>query len=410
MKTRYLQHAIQNDALKSFKIAFISGPRQVGKTTLAKEILDEKSLLSNYFNFDDDEFRKIWIKNPKLLLSNSYSSNENNNSNKIVDTIVFDEIHKERTWKNKLKGLYDLYGAKTNFIVTGSARLDYFRKSGDSLQGRYFPYRLHPFTLVESSIYKSPPADDWQEYASNRSSITSIDDLLELGGFPEPLWGGSALKAKRWQRLYRERMIRDDLRDLQNIRELRTLENLILLLRDRAAGQLSYESLRQDLSCSADSVHRWIDLLEALYFCYTIRPYTNKIKNSLKKEPKIYLFDWAQAEGAGARWENMIAGHLLKNVHAWTDLGDGEFELHYVRDKQKREVDFLVTKDRKPYLLLEVKSNNSHPTNSLIYFQNLLKPTFCIQLVKEKKHEISSPLSHPNISIMSAERFLSSLN
>lgn len=398
MQKRYLEDLIISDALASKKIAFISGPRQVGKTTLAKSLLKQLGANStSYFNWDDDEFRKIWTKSPKSILNGLQSK-----------YLILDEVHKERTWKNKLKGLFDLYGDDYHFIVTGSARIDYFRKSGDSLQGRYFPYRLHPFTFCESPIIKPPPENDWFENTSK--PIVSLEHLEMLGGFPEPLWGQSEEKARRWRKLYRERMIREDARDLQNIKEISSLDVLSLLLQERAASQLSYESLREDIGTSHDTITRWIGILEALYYCYRIKPYSKNIKYTLKKEPKIFLYDWGLCATEGAKWENMIAGHLLKNVHLWTDAAMGEFDLFYLKDKQKREVDFLVTKNKKPWLMIEVKSNNNHTSPALDYFYNLLKPPFCFQIVKEKKQERPRSMAQPHIQIISAESFLSALN
>jgi predicted AAA+ superfamily ATPase len=399
---RYLEDSIINDALESQKIAFISGPRQVGKTTLSQNILEKFHAEENYFSWDDDEFKKIWIKTPKSILTNNPHH-----------YLALDEIHKNLQWKNKLKGLYDLYKSKMKFIVTGSARMDYYRKSGDSLQGRYFPYRLHPFTVGETTHLKLPPSlenHQWENSSGPGEIKFPIHDLITLSGFPEPLLGANLDKSKRWQRLYRERMVREDARDFQNIRNISNLDNLSLLLIDKMAGQLSYASLREDLSCSFDSIMRWTEILEALYFCYRIRPYSKKIKNSLLKEPKIFLYDWSYGDDAGKQWENFIAGHLLKNVHAWTDCGLGEFELFYLRDKQKREVDFFITKNKKAYLLLEVKSNQSNPTPSLIYFNEILKPDFCFQLVKTKKQERGRIMQHPNIRIIEANQFLSALN
>jgi len=397
MQARYLEDSIIKDALKARKIAFISGPRQVGKTTLSQSILEKYKSPENYYTWDDEEFRKVWIKNPKLILENIPAK-----------IIVLDEIHKNSHWKNKLKGLYDLYHKKNLFVVTGSARLDYYRKSGDSLQGRYFPYRLHPFSLCESSGFKPPPQEDWNE--QNSSALFTLDELQNFSGFPEPLWSQKLEYAKRWRRLHRERMIREDVRDLEYIREISLLEDLSLLLPSKVGSSLSYESLRGDLHTSADSIKRWINLLGATYFCYSLKPYSQNIKNSLRKEPKLYLYDWSLAENAGARFENLIAGHLLKNVHSWTDLAYGEFELFYLRDKQKREVDFLITKDKKPFLLLEVKSGQTAPTSSLIYFERMLKPKFTIQLVKKKNEEKRKSLEHPHIQVMHYERFLSALN
>ncbi|MGZ3771831.1 MAG: DUF4143 domain-containing protein [Bdellovibrio sp.] len=223
-------------------------------------------------------------------------------------------------------------------------------------------------------------------------------------------WGQNELKANRWRKLYRERLIREDARDLQNIREISALENLSLLLHERAGSQLSYESLREDIGGSHDTLTRWIGILEALYYCYRIRPYSKNLKYSLKKEPKLFLYDWGLCENEGARWENLIAGHLLKNVHLWNDAAMGDFELFYLRDKQKREVDFLVTKDRKPWLMVEVKSNNSNISPALEYYNKLLQPKFCFQIVRNAKQERSKSLRHPQIEIIHAERFLSALN
>lgn len=390
---RYLANTIKTDALASHKIAFVSGPRQVGKTTMARAMLD---VAEHYYNWDDDEFRKIWISGPKALFMNLGPNT----------TVVLDEVHKDHRWKNKLKGLYDLLGRKLKFIVTGSARLDYYRKSGDSLQGRYIPYRMHPFSAGETSSVKAPPKIEWDE---NYSETFHFSELLQFGGFPEPFFMQNMEKVKRWQRLYRERMIREDLRDLQEVRDVRLIEDLALLLQDRVGAQLSYESLRQDLSVSFDSVKRWIDLLEALFYCYRISPYSKNIKNSLRKEPKLFLYDWALVQNAGSRFENMVAGHLLKSCHAWTDAAMGEFALYYIRDKQKREVDFLVTKDKKPYALIEVKSGQTTPMPALLHFQAKLKPTFCLQVVAEDRLERRTILNAPGVQIISAKRFLGAL-
>lgn len=397
---RYIENSIIEDALKENKMAFITGPRQVGKTTLAQHLLMAKNSENFYFNFDDDEFKKIWIRNPKDLIKNiDYKKN---------DLIVFDEIHKDLKWKNKLKGLYDLHKKDLNFLITGSARLNFYRKSGDSLQGRYYPYRLHPFTIGEIPEVKPPPEKSWDE--NYKKSLFKLSDLEKLSGFPDPLFSGSQNKAKRLLRLYRERMIKEDLRDLSNVRDINLIQTMSLLIIEKAGGQFSYESIRQDLNSSFDSVSRWLSLLEATYFNFLVRPYSKNIKNSLKKEPKCYLYDWTPIENPGRRFENLIAMHLLKNVHAWTDLAYGEFELFYIRDKQKREVDFLITRDNAPYLLLEVKSKSTTLSPSLIHFNNILKPKFCIQLVDKLIDERKPNLSHPHIQIISSEKFLSCIN
>jgi uncharacterized protein len=401
--SRYLQEIIVRDALAHRKIAFISGPRQVGKTSMSTAILDASRQPHAYFTWDDDEFRKIWLKQPKRILDES-------------TLVVFDEIHKDRLWKNRLKGLYDLYKNKVQFIVTGSARLDYYRKSGDSLQGRYFPYRLHPFSLNETPKVPRPPGKESngsssssQSWGGSLETKFDLSSLLELGGFPEPFLGGNSALAQRWRRLHRERMIREDLRDLKEVRDIEQIKNLSLLLDDRIGSTLSYESLRQDLQVSFDTVRSWIELLEAVYFCYRIRPYTKDIKRSIRKEQKPYMFDWSGVVDPGAKFENLIASHLFKSCQAWTDCAYGEFELFYVRDKQKREVDFLVTADKKPYLLVEAKSGSSEITPALRHFTEVLKPKFSIQVVRNSKGEKRRSLSDPKIEVLDVRRFLSRL-
>jgi predicted AAA+ superfamily ATPase len=393
---RYLQDFIVSDALALRKIAFISGPRQVGKTAMAQSILKSVDSENSYFSWDDDEFRKVWLKQPKRILDDA-------------NLVVLDEIHKDRLWKNRLKGLYDLYKDKTRFIVTGSARLDYYRKSGDSLQGRYFPYRLHPFSLNEMPAVPRPPEAASTGWGGTLETSFQFDDLLKLGGFPEPFLGGSAELAQRWRRLHRERMIREDLRDLKDVRDIEQLKNLSLLLEDRIGSSLSYESLRQDLQVSFDTVRSWIELLEAVYFCYRIKPYSKNIKRSIRKEQKPYLLDWGALTDEGPRFENMIAGHLLKSCQGWTDCAYGEYELFYVRDKQKREVDFLVTEDKRPYLLVEVKSSSTEITPALKHFTEVLKPKFSVQVVRSIKKERRRSLADPKIEVLDVRRFLSRL-
>ncbi|MDX9730268.1 MAG: ATP-binding protein [Bdellovibrionales bacterium] len=394
--TRYLHSQIQTDALDQGKIAFINGPRQVGKTTLAEAVLSDLGQEEHYYTWDDDEFRRVWAKGLKDFF----------NQFKHGSTLVLDEIHKDRKWKTKLKGAYDLHKKDIRFMVTGSARLDFYRRFGDSLQGRYLPYRMHPLSVGEETFVKPPPENEWDEIFSNQFSW---EDLLQYSGFPEPFFLQNKQKARRWQRLYRERLMQQDLRDLEGIRDVRQVESLGLLLQERVGSQLSYEALRQDLSVSFDSVKRWIELLEALYFCYRIRPYSKGVKNSLRKEPKLFLYDWSLGITDGGKFENLIAGHLLKSCHAWTDCGFGEFDLNYVRDKQKREVDFLVVRDGEPFALIEVKSGQAQPTPALLHFQKMLQPKFCLQVVKNQRNEKRKSSLHPGVRIISVEKFLGGL-
>ncbi len=398
---RYLEQPIIDDALAKNKMAFISGPRQCGKSVLARHILATKGQDENYFTWDDEEFRRLWIRNPKLILEKLKTPHQQ----KML--LVLDELHKQRIWKRSLKGLYDLFFEKMSFIVTGSARLDIFRKGGDSLQGRYFPYRLHPFTLGEINTIKPPPSEDWFE---NTSMTFPLESLLQLGGFPEPLLSGSESEVSRWRRLRRERLIREDIRDLRSIHDLQNIENLVLLLDDVAGSSLSFESLREDLHVSFATVKDWVGVLSALYYCFLIRPYSKNVRRSLHKEPKLYLYDWSGLRNAGARLENLIACHLLKACHAWTDTAFGEYNLYYVRDREKREVDFLITNNEKPYALIEVKSNETDASSNLRYFTEILKPKFSFQLVLNKNFEKRIVVTRPEIHIIEISRFLSALD
>lgn len=400
---RYLASAIMSDALAAGKIAFISGPRQVGKTTMAQNLLNKLKQDKNYFTWDDQEFKVLWMKYPKKVIDLTASHATSG------PVIVLDEIHKDRLWKNRLKGLYDLFKKERRFIVTGSARLDFFRKTGESLQGRYIPYRLHPFSLAESESISLPPnsIEEWLE-SKNKIRFT-LEDLLTLSGFPEPLFAQKRELYERWHRLYIERVLKIEISDLAHVRDLNLLETLALFLERQAGSVLSLKSLEEDLSVSFTAIRSWIEILETLYFCFRVRPYSKNIKYSLKKEPKLYLYDWANLESEGARLENLVASHLLKACHAWTDTAAGHFELFYIRDKFKREVDFFVTKNKTPYLLIEVKSGQSTPTEALRYYQNYLKPKFCFQLVKGEKQERLRGFQHTDIQIMTVSRFLSRL-
>lgn len=369
---RYLEHFIIDDAFKDKKMAFLYGPRQVGKTTLSRNILQSYKQSENYYNWDSDDFKKIWIKDLASVVT------QNRHKNPVI---VLDEIHKDKKWKNKLKGLYDLHRDSSLVLVTGSARLDFFKKSGDSLLGRYLPYRLHPFTVGESIEIKPPPEKEWEE---NSSKSFDYNDLYRLGGFPEPYLSGSEAKAQRWSRMQKERLIQEDLRDISSTKDINMVNLLATLLVDRVGSQLSFKSLEEDLHCSYTAINSWINLLEVVYYGYRIKPYSKNIKRSLLKEPKLYLYNWSLVKDEGSRFENFIASHLLKSCHYWTDCAFGEFELFYLRDKDKREVDFFVTKNQKPYLLLEVKSNQSTISPATHHFYNQTKPTFAFQIVREK--------------------------
>lgn len=389
---RYLERSVTGDALADGKMAFISGPRQVGKTTLGRQILTSRQ---NEFNWDDQRFRRRWVKDPLGAVESRGPG-----------PILLDEIHKDRRWKSRLKGLYDLRGDVVPIVVTGSARLDLFRRGGDSMMGRYIPYRLHPFSAGERGESPEPDA------VSATSSFTlepafPFSDLLNLGGFPEPLLRGGEAKARRWSRLRLERLIYEDVRDLRHVRDLQALRVLVDLLPERIGSLLSMNSLRRDVGVSYGTVRDWIAMLETLYHLFLIRPYAGRLKRTLKAEPKLYLYDILQVEGPGARRENLAALHLLKACHYWTDLAHGEYELRFLRTKDGAEVDFVLTRNRRPWMLVECRSGNITPSPMLVKFSARLKSPVNVQLVDRPGYERYYPES--NVRVMGYDRFFAGL-
>jgi predicted AAA+ superfamily ATPase len=335
---RYLAKFIDEDL--SEKMVFIGGPRQVGKTTLAKNYLDSNN--NGYFNWDDLEDRDLILKN---------------RINKKQPLLVFDEIHKYRNWRGLVKGIFDKYHEGTKIIVTGSARLDHFRKGGDSLVGRYHYYRLHPFTLPEISTF---------------ASLNDIKYLLEYGGFPEPFMKGNHRHWSRWQNERISRVVTQDLRDLETVKEISLVELLVSILPSKVGSLLSLKSLTEDLSVSHHTVERWITILENLYLCFRIAPFGNERIKAVKKAQKLYFWDWSQVENMGSRFENLMASHLLKYCHFHEDYNGSKMELRYIRDVEGREIDFLVLKNKKPLFAVECKTGESHKSKHLEYFKNRL--------------------------------------
>jgi predicted AAA+ superfamily ATPase len=403
---RYLNEIIKDECLRHDKMAFISGPRQVGKTTLSKSLAHNYKV-SRYENWDDLAFRKIWAASRNTLL-------EINSANKYL--LILDELHKAKSWKRDLKGLYDLKPKNLYFIVTGSARLNVFKKGSDSLLGRYFSFRLHPFSVGEILHPKNRiTPDDFikslstiQE-SSNNNSSDIFKKLLTFGGFPDPYLKGSANFHRLWIKGRIDKLVREDLRDLSRIQELSQIEMLVALLPERVGSLLSLAPIRRDLEVAHLTVKRWLNYLSELYYFYEIKPYSKSIPRSLKKEGKIYLWDWSELENEGSRYENLVASHLLKSCHYWTDSGEGQFDLHFLRNKQKQEVDFLIVRDKKPWISLEVKSGQTSFEKSILKYHPFLKHSLHIQLCKEKNYVRTFKEGELTVLIVSVDLFLSLL-
>ena len=332
MLQRYLKPQIENDLQK--KMVFVGGARQVGKTTLAKDILKQTQ---GYLNWDIAEHRE------KILQRELPPAN----------LLVFDEVHKYRSWRNYLKGLYDSGPADRKILVTGSARLDYYRFGGDSLQGRYHYLRLFPLTFAELQM----------------NSSGQLLELLQLGGFPEPFFSSSQIESRRWSREYRKRLIEEDLQALERVQDIGNLELLMLRLPELVGSPLSINALREDLQVSHKTVANWLRIMERLYAIFRLAPFGAPKIRAVKKEQKHYHYDWTLIKDQGLRFENMVAMHLLKWVSFLEDTQGRDVELLYFRDIDGREVDFVVMEEKQPMMFIECKWNDAIPGKGLRYLK-----------------------------------------
>ncbi len=331
-RSRYLEPQLRRDLAR--KMVFLSGPRQVGKTTVARSLAGSAK---GYLNWDIAADRERILKR-ELPVSRLW---------------VFDEIHKYRSWRNYLKGLYDGRRPGQRLLVTGSARLELYRFGGDSLQGRYHLLRLHPFSVGELGLRRSG----------------ELRDLLTLGGFPEPFLSGSEVEARRWTREYRTRLVREDVASLERIQDFGNLELLMLRLPELVGSPLSINALREDLQVSHRAVASWLRVLERLYAVFRLAPFGAPRIRAVKKEQKHYHLDWSLVPGEPARFENLVAAHLLKWVHFEQDARGRDLELRYFRDTDGREVDFVVVEGRTPLLLVECKWSDAEVDRGLRYLK-----------------------------------------
>lgn len=383
------------------QMAFLSGPRQIGKTTLAGMLLPK----ATYYNYDrTDDALKLGLGPDRVAADAGLDSPA-----AVRKGVIFDEIHKFPKWKRFLKGFFDAYGRGLNVAVTGSARLNVYKRGGDSLMGRYFPYRIHPLSVGEVSGGRLDVEGGFRKPVKVRGE--SLRSLLRFGGFPEPFLRGSERFYNRWKNARKDLVFHEDLRDLSKVQDIRGVRALSELLSARVSGGINYSGLATDLQVAPDTVKSWIGLLESVYEVYSIRPWFRNVANSIRKQPKVYFWDWSSVAAGGMRNENFLASHLLKSVQWWVDSGLGEYELCYVRDKQQREVDFLIVKDGVPYMLVECKTSMDEPMSpALLHFQKVLKAPFAFQVAVEGEYEGINPLEYRDRPIrISAADFLSVL-
>ena len=359
MKARQLSGVLDELCFGANKMAFVSGPRQCGKTTLARSLLASRGR-GAYHNWDEIKFRREWAKDPAATLPAGGAS---------VPLVVYDEIHKAKGWKRAIKGIFDTLESRVDILVTGSARLNVYRRQSDSLVGRYHHFRLHPFTVGElageGTIILPDELLERIDSGNGRpqgANAGIIEAMMRHGPFPEPLLAQSDRKTRLWQRTRIERVIREDLRDLSRIQELSQVEMLAALLPERVGSPVSVATFQGLLEVSHPTVKSWLAALRELYLVYELKPYSKRIARSLHKEGKYYMWDFGEVPDAAARFENLIGSHLLKACHLWTDMGEGAFELCYLRNKEKQEIDFLIVRDRIPWLPVEVKIDDPTPS------------------------------------------------
>jgi predicted AAA+ superfamily ATPase len=379
------------------QMAFLSGPRQTGKTTLAK------SFSSDYLNWDDSDVRAAVVAGQSETVRR-YGLDRLSPD---VPVVVFDELHKYPKWKTYLKGFFDVYGERMRIIATGSAKMDVYKRGGDSMMGRYFPYRMHPFSVAELIDVSLPGPGLVRPPRPLEDSEWSA--LLEFGGFPEPFTRRSARFSVRWTELRMEQMMVDDIRTLTKVQELEQIRIMAELLANRSGEQLVYDSIARDVSIDPKTAKKWTGVLKHLHYGFEVRPWFRNIENSIRKTPKWYLRDWSRIGDSGNRCETMAACHLLKAVEAWTDLGYGRFELFYLRDKQKREVDFLVSRDGHAWFIAEVKAADTHLSKELEYYQRATGARHAFQIVFDEPFVDADCFARIDPVVVPARTFFSQL-
>lgn len=361
----YTQHILKD--LKK-KMVFLGGPRQIGKTTLAKKIISNDPS-STYLNWDNEIDKKV-------INANSWAK-----ESKIV---VFDEIHKRKGWQNLIKGAWDKWNKLQNYIVTGSARLNVFRKGGDSMLGRYHYYQIHPFTLPELGV-----------------SSVNLSKLLKFGGFPEPLLSADEVELKRWHTSRVSKVVNIDLRDLENVSDINKVEILVDTLSSRVGSLLSYKSFSEDLEISDKTVKRWIEILSRMYICYLITPYGPPQIKAIKKSSKLYLWDWSQIDDPATRFENFVGSHLIKLADYYLDTLGIKCEVRFIRDDQGHECDFVFIKERKPIFAVECKLNGKSVSTSILKLKSKISIPMWYQVHLGKENKIVDP----NFQIIGFEDF-----
>ncbi|MFN0060383.1 MAG: ATP-binding protein [Planctomycetota bacterium] len=381
------------------QMAFVSGARQVGKTTTCRAFATSTA---SYFNWDNQDDRRILLRGPQEIAQRLQLD-------KLAaepPTIIFDELHKYSKWKSLLKGFFDTYSRQLRIVVTGSSRLDVYRRGGDSMMGRYLLYRMHPFSIAELGPKR---VVDAELTPPSKPTVDTWNALWTYGGFPEPFVRRDARFFRRWRDLRLQQLVREDIRDLTRIQELSQIESLVRILAEQSASTFVLSSLAREINTSVDTLRRWSQTLCAMHYGFLVRPWHKSVAKTLRKEPKWYLTDWSSIADPGQRAETFIACHLLKAVEGWQDLGLGNYELRYLRDKEKREVDFLVVRDRKPWFLVEAKLAERDLSPALRHFQQQIGAPHAFQAVVQMDYVGADCFERTDPCVVPAQTLLSQL-
>jgi uncharacterized protein len=369
MQARDTYRKIWQELSRDKGMVLLSGPRQAGKTTVAK-LVAQSFVNSLYFNWDMGEHRARLVKNRHFF-------EEMERKDTSAPLVILDEIHKCRDWKNYLKDIYDEFHEAYTFLVSGSGRLDIYEQGGDSQAGRCFLFHLFPFTVAELSNRRltlaSFLADPLRVSMDRYQELQEIwKRLAVLSGFPEPYLSGRETTYFRWTETYARQLVREDVRDLSDVRSIQDIETLYMLLPAHVGRPLSVPALAGDLQVSYNAVRAWVDILERFYLIFSVPTWTAKISRAIQKERKVYLWDYPRIKDTAARFENMVAAELWRAVTAWNDGGYGNYSLHFIKNKEKKEVDFLIAREGSPLLLVEAKLMEMEPTKSLRAFQKAI--------------------------------------
>jgi predicted AAA+ superfamily ATPase len=407
MLKRALYQEIWNELSAEKPMIFLSGARQVGKTTFARETLAKAFKNNIYFNWDIIKDKKELIENPAFFQGL-------NRVDASIPLVIFDEIHKYKDWKNYLKGIYDEFFKEYKFLVSGSGRLDIYQKGGDSLAGRYLQLHLLPFTVAELSAKRRAFSefieDPLESFDLNPPKTTSglWQALFEVGGFPEPFVKGAKGFWNKWSQGYIRQILRDDIRTIIDLKNIDTTEILFALMPSKVGSPISINNIAEDLQVAFETVKNWLMIFERFYLVFQISPWVNKVSRAITKERKAYLFNYPLIQEESARFENMVALELLRAVYNWNERGYGQFSLHYIRNKEKTEVDFLIANGNKPILLVETKLSDDSFTKGLLNFQDifgipavqLVNKESVFRLVKNKRNKTAAITAHRWLSCL----------